>query len=79
MEILTLVRYISTIPACSQSLQMAVALLHSLEFGEATVAFHPVEAHHPSCAVAAWGVGLSNLERQGPDGLVSFLKRILMP
>jgi hypothetical protein len=50
-----------------QALQRAIALLHSFEFGEAIGAFHTVEKDDPSCAIAAWGVALSNTGREGPD------------
>lgn len=44
----------------------ATALLHSFEFGEAARAFRKIENEDPTCSIAAWGVALSTLERQGP-------------
>ena len=55
-----------------QPLQPGIALLHSFEFGEATVEFHAVESADPSCTIA-WGVALSNTERQGPNRPAPFL------
>lgn len=63
--------------SCTQSvqqrLQQAIALLHSFEFGEATVAFRAVESGDPSCTIAAWGIALPNTERQGPNRPAAFL------
>lgn len=63
--------------SCAQSvqelLQQAIALLHSFEFGEATATFRAVESRDPSCTIAAWGIALSNTERQGPNRPAPFL------
>lgn len=59
--------------AVQPSLQRAIALLHSFEFGEATAAFHTVESEDPSCTIAAWGVALSNTQRQGANRPTPFL------
>lgn len=56
-----------------RSLQQSIALLHSFEFGEATATFHAVESADPTCTIAAWGVALSNTERQGANRPVRFL------
>lgn len=63
----------SCAPSVQRSFQQAVALLHSFEFGEATAMFHSVESSDPTCVIAAWGVALSNTERQGANRPVRFL------
>ena len=63
----------SCAPSLQQRLQQAISLLHSFEFGEATAAFHAVESGDSSCTIAAWGVALSNTERDGPDRPAQFL------
>jgi hypothetical protein len=63
----------SCAPSVQWSLQQAVALLHSFEFGEATTMFHSVESADPTCTIAAWGVALSNTQRQGASRPVPFL------
>jgi tetratricopeptide (TPR) repeat protein len=63
----------SCAPSVQRSLQQGVALLHSFEFGEATAMFHAVESTDPSCTIAAWGVALSNTERQGANRPVPIL------
>ena len=57
----------SCAPSVQQSLQQAIALLHSFEFGEATASFRAVESGDPTCTIAAWGIALSNTERQGAN------------
>lgn len=64
----------SCLPSVQQSLQQAIALLHSFEFGEATAAFRTVEFADPSCSIAAWGFALSNTERQGANRPARFLE-----
>jgi tetratricopeptide (TPR) repeat protein len=63
----------SCAPSVQRSLQQAIALLHSFEFGEATAMFHKVESADPACTIAAWGVALSNTERQGANRPARFL------
>jgi tetratricopeptide (TPR) repeat protein len=63
----------SCAPAVQPSLQRAVALLHSFEFGEAISEFRAVESEDSSCTIAAWGVALSNLDRDGPNRPVALL------
>jgi len=63
----------SCAPSVQQSLQQAVALLHSFEFGEATATFRAAESGDPSCTLAAWGIALSNTERQLADRPARFL------
>lgn len=63
----------SCAPSVQRSLQQAVALLHSFEFGEATAMFHALESADPTCTIAAWGVALSNTKRQGAYRPVRFL------
>jgi tetratricopeptide (TPR) repeat protein len=64
----------SCAPSVQQPLQQAIALLHSFEFGEATASFRTVESGDPSCAIAAWGIALSNTERQGANRPTRFLE-----
>jgi tetratricopeptide (TPR) repeat protein len=63
----------SCAPSVQRSLQQSIALLHSFEFGEAGAMFHSVESADPTCTIAAWGVALSNTERQGANRPVRFL------
>lgn len=63
----------SCAPSVQRDLQQGIALLHSFEFGEATAMFHSVESSDPACIIAAWGVALSNTERQGANRPVRFL------
>jgi tetratricopeptide (TPR) repeat protein len=63
----------SCTPSVQQSLQRAIALLHSFEFGEATSAFYAVESADSSCTIAAWGAALSNTGRQGASRPTPFL------
>jgi hypothetical protein len=50
--------------SCAASVQpqfnRAVALMHSFQFGPAISGFHTVLAADPSCAIAWWGIALSN-------------------
>jgi hypothetical protein len=46
-------------PAAAPRFDRAVALLHSFEFGESIRAFGQVAAADPSCAMAQWGIALS--------------------
>ena len=64
----------SCLQSVQQSLQQAIALLHSFEFAEATAAFRTVESVDPSCSIAAWGIALSNTERQGANQPARFLE-----
>ena len=63
----------SCAPSVQQPLQHAIALLHSFEFGEATAAFRTAESGDPTCTIAAWGIALSNTERDGADRPTRFL------
>ena len=49
----------SCAPAVAADFNRAVALLHSFWFSEATAAFNGVLAADPSCAIAHWGIALS--------------------
>ena len=49
----------SCAPAVTQDFNRAVALLHSFWFAEAVTTFNRVLAGDPSCAMAYWGVALS--------------------
>jgi hypothetical protein len=64
----------SCAPSIQQSLQKAIALLHSFEFAEATATYRTVESGDPSCTIAAWGIALSNTERQGANRPARFLE-----
>jgi tetratricopeptide (TPR) repeat protein len=64
----------SCAPHVQESLQQAIVLLHSFEFGEATKTFRAVESDDPSCTIAAWGIALSNTEREGADRPARFLE-----
>jgi hypothetical protein len=50
--------------SCSKEVQpqfdRAVALMHSFQFARAIAAFNTILASDPSCAVADWGIALSN-------------------
>jgi hypothetical protein len=50
--------------SCSSAAQpqfnRAVALMHSFQFARAIEAFHGILASDPSCAIAYWGIALSN-------------------
>jgi len=63
----------SCAPSVQQPLQQAIALLHSFEFGEATAVFRSAESGDPTCTIAAWGIALSNTERDGADRPKRFL------
>jgi tetratricopeptide (TPR) repeat protein len=61
------VRFENSCKSSAQAgLQLAVALLHSFEFGEAEQEFREVERVDPTCVIAAWGVALANTQRSGP-------------
>jgi Tfp pilus assembly protein PilF len=47
-------------PAVRADFDRGVALLHSFEFGPATASFNKVLEGDPSCAIAYWGIALSN-------------------
>jgi hypothetical protein len=49
----------SCAPAVAADFNRAVALLHSFWFAQAITAFNAVAAKDPSCAMAHWGVALS--------------------
>ncbi len=49
----------SCAPALKADVNRAVALLHSFWFAEAIAAFNGVLAKDPSCAIAYWGIALS--------------------
>jgi hypothetical protein len=49
----------SCAPALAGDVNRAVALLHSFWFAEAIAAFNSVLAKDPSCAIAQWGIALS--------------------
>jgi tetratricopeptide (TPR) repeat protein len=49
----------SCAPAVSQDFNRAIALLHSFWFAEAVTTFNRVLAGDPSCAIAYWGIALS--------------------
>jgi tetratricopeptide (TPR) repeat protein len=50
----------SCAPAVRDDFNRAVALLHSFEYGPATATFNTVLERDPSCAIAYWGIALSN-------------------
>jgi tetratricopeptide (TPR) repeat protein len=50
----------SCLPATRPDFSRAMALLHSFEFGPAIDSFNKVLATDPNCAVAYWGIALSN-------------------
>ena len=43
-------------PALQESIQRAVAMLHSFRYAETEKAFREVLAQDPSCAIATWGI-----------------------
>ena len=51
---------VSTDPEVKKEFNQAVAILHSFEYGEAEKAFANVIEKDPSCAMAYWGVAMSN-------------------
>jgi TolA-binding protein len=50
----------STDPGVKKEFNQAVAILHSFEYDEAEKAFAEVIAKDPACAMAYWGVAMSN-------------------
>jgi tetratricopeptide (TPR) repeat protein len=61
MERLGSVRFeTSCAPAVQPQFDRAVALMHSFQFGRAIEGFHAVLAVDPGCAMAYWGIALSN-------------------
>src|SRR6187401_3844203 len=60
-EIFGTVSFTSTVPATLQKdLNTAIALLHSFEYDEAEKMFAKVIDKAPDCAMAYWGVAMSN-------------------
>src|SRR6187431_3226186 len=60
-EIYGTVSFSSTVPAALQKdLNTAIALLHSFEYDEAEKMFANVIDKAPDCAMAYWGVAMSN-------------------
>ena len=60
-EIFGTVSFTSTVPATLQKdLNTAIALLHSFEYDEAEKMFAKVIDKAPDCAIAYWGVAMSN-------------------
>ena len=60
-EILGTVNFQTSCAAMVQpQFNRAVALMHSFQFGPAINGFHAVLAADPSCAIAWWGIALSN-------------------
>ena len=51
---------ISCNPAAQQKFNRALALLHSFQYVEAELAFTEIRASDPDCAMAYWGVAMSN-------------------
>src|ERR1700719_355090 len=47
--------------AVGPAFERGVALLHSFGYGQAAAAFAAVAAQDPSCAMAQWGIAMSNL------------------
>src|SRR6185503_11437839 len=47
-------------PAAQKKFNLAVAWLHSFEYEEAEKTFTEVAATDPQCAMAYWGIALSN-------------------
>src|ERR671914_2336230 len=47
-------------PAVRSDFNRGIALLHSFEYGPATASFNKVLERDPACAVAYWGIALSN-------------------
>src|SRR5262250_58651 len=67
---------ISCTPAAQQQFDRAVAMLHSFFYPETEKAFQSVAQQEPSCAMAYWGIAIS----QRPNPLtatfgLSFLKQ----
>ena len=51
---------ISCNPAAQQKFNRALALLHSFQYVEAEQAFTEIRASDPGCAMAYWGIAMSN-------------------
>jgi len=58
---------ISCSPAAQGEFNRAVAMLHSFFFPETVIAFAAIAQHEPSCAMAYWGIAIS----QRPNPLVA--------
>ena len=59
----------SCVPVVQESLQRAVALLHSFWFGESEKTFREVLERDPACAIATWGIAtniIGNTFSEGP-------------
>jgi hypothetical protein len=50
-------------PGVQQEFNRAVALLHSFAYRPAEEAFHSVAAKDPHCAIAHWGVAMTNFHQ----------------
>jgi hypothetical protein len=48
-------------PAVAEEFEQAVAMLHSFWFAEAVAAFRSVAASDPSCAMAQWGIAMTEM------------------
>ena len=60
-EIFGTVSFVSTVPATLQKdFNIAIALLHSFEYDEAEKMFAKIIDNSPDCAMAYWGVAMSN-------------------
>ena len=60
-EVLGTVNFQTSCAASTQpQFNRAVALMHSFQFGPAISSFHAVLSADPSCAIAYWGIALSN-------------------
>src|SRR5215813_15149845 len=57
---------VSCTPAAQQQFELALAMLHSFFFPETVTAFTAVPSTDPSCAIAFWGIAIS----QRPNPLV---------
>ncbi|MGE5207658.1 MAG: hypothetical protein ACM3PW_18760, partial [Chlamydiota bacterium] len=69
-EKLGTVRFATTCNAPAQKeFNRAVALLHSFEFSRAIAGFHSTLKADPSCAMAYWGIALSQWGNPFADGL----------
>ncbi len=69
-EKLGTVRFATTCDAPAQKeFNRAVALLHSFEFSRAIAGFHRTLQADPSCAMAYWGIALSQWGNPFADGL----------
>jgi tetratricopeptide (TPR) repeat protein len=66
----------SCAPAVKANFNRAVALLHSFWFAQAIAAFNDVAAKDPSCAMAHWGVALS--QWGNPFGGVRTAEQIML-